>query len=56
MTEGGGIGTTEHSHGALCPLITRHSSLVTAVLIHGGAIRNRANLHRFNNLKFSNRR
>ena len=27
MTEGGGIGTTEHSHGALCPLITHHSSL-----------------------------
>ena len=24
MTEGGGIGTTEHSHGALCTLITRH--------------------------------
>ena len=64
------MGATLHGHGEQSgsrSLITHlprewswptrgHSPLITEFLIYGGAIRSRANLHRFNNLQFSNRR
>ena len=64
------MGATLHGHGEQSGsrlLITHlprgwlwptkgHSPLITEFLIYGSAIRNRANLHRFNNLQFSNRR
>jgi hypothetical protein len=56
MTEDGDIGTTEHSHGAPCPLITHHTPLITKFLIYGSAIRSLRNPSRFSNLQFSNRR
>src|SRR5580704_5200092 len=38
------------------PLVTHHSSLATALLIHGSAIKTPANPQGFNNVQFSNRR
>ena len=38
------------------PLVTHHSSLVTASLIHGSAIKSPANPQGFNDVRFSNRR
>ena len=40
----------------LSPLVTHHSSLATALLIHGSAIKSPANPQGFNNVRFSNRR
>jgi len=37
-------------------LVTHHQALSVALLIHGSAIRNRANSQGFNNVQFSNRR
>jgi hypothetical protein len=38
------------------PLVTHHSSLATALLIHGSAIKTPANPQGFNDVQFSNRR
>ena len=38
------------------PLVTHHSSLSTALLIHGSAIKTPANPQGFNDVQFSNRR
>ena len=40
----------------LSSLVTHHSSLATALLIHGSAIKSPANPQGFNNVRFSNRR
>jgi hypothetical protein len=56
MTEDGSVGVIEAFRRAIGPLVTRHPSLVTAVLIHGSAIKSYGNPWRFNYLRFSNRR
>ena len=55
MPESAGARVTETSCRASRPLITRHPSLVTTVLIHGSAIKSHANILFFNYLRFFNR-
>jgi hypothetical protein len=56
MTKSGSVGVIEALWRAMSPLVTRHPSLVTAVLIHGSAIKSHGKPWRFNHLQFSNRR
>jgi hypothetical protein len=56
MAGSGSVGVTGALWRAMGPLITRHPSLITAVLIYGSAIKSHGKPQVINNLRFSNRR